>query len=284
MKRTLLVLIPLSVAALLSALFIVLLFRETQRDGEFLGPAREVAQGPSEDSSEETVRTGLDIPIPQSDPSAPDPWASRKIERHAGRFSRWNLGELPKGWDPQLAQELHDLFDQIEFSHLDDAETLDRVAKSMEEIKKLLAGLGPEALPTLGKILNVEPDFVARRRLLEGLGRLGPKSDEAPWILRDYDCARYEDPRRRSESGHVVKAMGELKNDTAFEQLRYLSQHEDHQIYRDKLLVELGNHPRRAEAIDVFDRALDDPNSHARNKAAQALGKVATEDTLDSRV
>lgn len=78
--------------------------------------------------------------------------------------------------------------------------------------------------------------------------------------------------------------MGELQNDTSFDQLRYLAENDTHRMYREKFIVELGNHPRRAEAVDVFDWGMTDPDFQTRNKSAQALGKVASEDTLDSLV
>jgi HEAT repeat protein len=238
------------------------------------------AEGNAQTAALSKIATQLDIEIPAGDPSAVDPWAPRPLERFPGKFSRWNLENVPGAWDDAVAERLHGYFDDLHFEQMDSGEVQVRVQRARENLRKYLASLGPEALPTLAKILDVEPDFIARRDLMDAIGGLGRRSDAATWILRDYYVARRSDPVNRSEIGHLIRAMGHLGSDTAYEQLRFFAEDASDGEYRDKFIVELGNHPRRDEAVDVFERTLGDESFGARNKAAQALGKVANEATL----
>ena len=114
--------------------------------------------------------------------------------------------------------------------------------------------VGPEALPTLGTILNAESDFVNRRFVIVAIGDLGPKSESATFILHDFFLARNADPQNRSEMNHVVEAMGRLQNDSSFEVLSgWIERRDDPaiQVFRDRFVKSLGEHPRRDEAVDL---------------------------------
>ncbi|MEM7263248.1 MAG: HEAT repeat domain-containing protein, partial [Planctomycetota bacterium] len=214
---------------------------------------------------------------PRGDPSQPAP---PPIKRYAGEFSRWNLEDLPDKWDPEIARLLHEYFELIDRDKYR-GDDVTEIQKIRAQLQKYLASLGPEAIPTLGKILNVEPSYISRRDLLVAIGNLGPRSEEATWILRDYYFAIREDPSSRSEMGHVIKAMGSLKNENSFEVLEWLAKNDEHRTYRDKVMTALSDHPRGAEAVPVFEGGLKDANFHVRNKAAQALKKVGDTEILD---
>ena len=272
---------PLTAALILTGLFVVLLLHQAGR------------HGPEEPATPEAVApqapppAGLLPPerIPYGTPTAPDPWKVEEPPRHGGPFYRWNLAgiDLPDDWDPEVAGRLHQLFDDMRFPGIDELEDPvigARIARAREELEEYLASLGREALPTLATILDVEPDFSARRFVFQAAGKMGPRAEEATWVLRDYYMARQGDPSNRSEVGRVIEAMGFLRNETSFEVLTHLIDDSAHRIYRDKLIVALGEHPRREDAIDVFARGMHDPSFQTRNKSAQALGKVQSPDTL----
>jgi hypothetical protein len=172
---------------------------------------------------------------------------------------------------------------EIDPKNLKKTEDLEKVR---EDFRAFLATLGPEALPTLGAILNAESDFVNRRFVIVAIGDLGPKSDDATFILHDFFLARCTDPQNRSEMLHVVKAMGSLQNDTSFQVLtNWIERRDDPamQVFRDTFVESLGDHPRREEALDLFVEQLDHgdyASTQTRNKSAQALGKVASAETL----
>jgi HEAT repeat protein len=280
------VLLPLLFACLLTGAFVVLLLRQIWQLAD--EPALGVAAAPPK---EELPRPGLKVPasrIPSDSPTVPQPYAPRERPYHAGsEFFRWNLADYPKGWDPALARKIHDFFEAMEIDFRDpDHKQLAELDKMRQELDAYLASLGPEAVPTLAAILNAESDFVDRRFLLRALGNLGPRSEEATWVLRDFFMARHEDPANRSEMGYVIDAMGKLQNDTSFEVLHHMIEEgadsrRPIRAYRDKLIEALGDHPRREEAIDTFvDSLARDAAFPTRNKAAQALGKVRSPDTL----
>jgi len=218
-------------------------------------------------------------PLPAPDPlEQPEPQ-----QRYSGDFPRWNLEELPEGWDPDIAKDLHAFFEGMEIGK-DEADRLPEVMRLREELQEYLRQLGPDAIPTLTAILDAEGDFVDRRFILYGLGGLGPESENATFALHDFFMKRYEDPGNRSELGHVILAMQELKNDTSFDVLSGWTQRRDSlalETYRHKFIAALGEHPRREEAIGLFvDTMATDARLHARNKSAQALGKIRNPNTL----
>ncbi|MCZ6793896.1 MAG: HEAT repeat domain-containing protein [Planctomycetota bacterium] len=221
--------------------------------------------------------------LPFGPPTALNPFEKPPRKRYEGKFYRWNLQEVPEGWDPEVAARIHEFLEAMEYDDLNGWETQKRLERARRELPEYLARLGPEALPTLGKILNVEPDFVARRFVFRGIGQLGPRSELATWILRGFYRARYHDPGGVSEMGRLIEAMGFLKNETSFELLSRQARNIEpgHDAYRDKFVVALGEHPRRLDAVDVFADGLDDDSFSVRNMSAQAFGKVRAAETLD---
>ena len=223
---------------------------------------------------------------PWGSPTEPDPYRRpEEVARHGGDFPRWNLKEFPEGWNPALAREIHAYFESMSVAYTDE-EKLARLRELREQFREFLASLGPQAVPTLAAILNAEGDFVHRRFILDALGNLGPQSEAATFVLRDFFMARYADPRNESEMIHVIDAMAHLKNDTSYGTLRDLIQSPDGGIeaYRRHFVAALGEHPRREESIDVFAERLhaqNEESKNVRNMAAQALGKIRSPDTLN---
>lgn len=279
-RNPLKVLAPLGVAVFLTGLFVYLLVRQSQ---EFASGATGVDSVPVAAVTPPREFTADPERIPQNDPTAPDLYKKPERPRPSGgnEFFRWNLKDFPEGWDPDVARAIHALFEEMEYDSLDEDETALRVAEARKELEGFLASLGPNALPTLATILNAEGDFVARRFLLVAIGNLGPESEEATWILRDFLFARYEDPANRSEAYHIIKNMGNLRNETSFKTLNDLIGDRRFASYRHKLVVALGDHPRREEAIGTFVDSMATGNSfQTRNMAAQALGKVRSPEAL----
>ncbi len=273
MNQRLRIAIPLVLAAVLSALFVVMLMRQVDRaDHEQpLTPKAPVA-----------VAHGKDRTIPVGPVEAPR--TAPKVVRHArdDGLHRWGLSEYPDGWDPEIAASIHAYFEKM--ADLEKNRRGLPLDDLREEVRNFLAGLGPEALPTLAAILDAEPDFVYRRFLLYAIGDLGRESDLATWILKDYLMARKDNPQAVSEVKHVIRAMGNLQNDTSFETLRELVWHPDPrmQSFRKDIIEQLGLHDRRAEAVDTMVEGLrEDTLTSNRNKWAQALKRVADPTTLD---
>lgn len=276
------VIISLSTALLLVVLFVVLLVRQSRH---YLDPAEEPtglqsAHSSLADANVAKVSAGE---LPFGSPTDPEPYKKPETKDYGGDLYRWNLGDLPEGWDREVARRIHDLFQAMEFEDLSSPDITQRVEQARKELEEYLASLGPEALPTLDKILNVEHDFVYRKFIYRGIGNLGPESDLATWILRKYYMSRYEDPRNGSEVLNLIQAMRNLKNETSFEMLSQQILEEDpgHRKYRDKFIMALGEHPRREEAVDIFSQGMDDRSFYVRNKSAQAFGKVRSVETLD---
>jgi len=81
--------------------------------------------------------------------------------------------------------------------------------------------------------------------------------------------------------GYLIKAMGKLQNDTSYDVLQDLIKNQGFSPYRDKFIWELGEHHRRDEALDFFNDGLNNETSKRnRNKYAQALGKIASPESL----
>jgi hypothetical protein len=266
------VLLPAALGAALLGLFVFLLWRRAAGPDASL---QRTAEAPASEPAEE-------IEIPHGSPTDRDPfqWPEKPRERHDGQFPRWNLKDFPPGWDAGIAGSLHSFFEAMEIDPRDKEKlaSLDEVRK---EAREFLSKLGPDSVPTLAAILNAEGDFVNRRFLLVALGDLGPESEEATFVLRDFFMARRQNPENLSELGHVIKAMGRLQNDSSFEVLGEFVVREDLHAYRGKIVEALGEHPRRDEAIGTFVRTMhEDQVIPARNMAAQALGKIRSSDTL----
>ncbi|MBN1442390.1 MAG: HEAT repeat domain-containing protein [Planctomycetes bacterium] len=269
----------LAMAAALAVLFVVLLVRQARRYAE-TASAGDAAPAAVESGGRDGPATGIRAPF--GEPTDPDPYRRPERKRFSGKYVRWNLGELPEGWDDEIAERLHGLFDALEHDHLTIGQLTETVEAAYNEISEYLASLGPEAIPTLAAILGAEPDFVARRKIFQAIGKLGPRSDEATYVLRDFFFARIgESARRTSEMIRVIEAMGYLQNQTSFDLLTDLTARPDLQPYQGDFIKALGNHPRAGEAIDVFvDSMQNSPAFNTRNDAAQALGKVRDPETL----
>jgi len=285
MSSTVRIAIPLALAFVLGTVFVLLLRSEMEQVPPPTVPPPTVVGAPERREAPEPAQSLLAAPdIPVGPVEAPATPVSR--QRFFGRedgLHRWNLAELPSGWDPALAKSLHDWFESMdEYEAAARAgESSEALEQAREELRDHLASLGPQALPTLGAILGQEPDFVYRRFLLYGIGDLGTQSEGATWYLRDYFMKRQADPENRSEVGHVVKAMERLRNDTSFEMLQDLMRNDQARPYREKLVEALGEHPRRDEAIGVFvDGMQESTSTKQRLRHAQALGKVADPNTL----
>lgn len=264
-------------ASLVAAIFIAFLLRGA-------GRSRDLAQSlPAEGRG--GVPTGR-LPIaldeyPRGSPTDPNP---EPLPRYGGDFPRWNLREFPEGWDEALAKTIHTYFERMSVDFRDEERLLE-VPAVREEFREFLSKLGPEALPTLAAILNAEGDFVNRRFLLYAIGELGPRSEMATFILRDFYLARHADPRNESEIRHVVNAMAKLQNDTAFEVLKELASSPEPSVdpHRRFFVAALGEHQRREQAVPFFvDHLHADREEaiHVRNMSAQALGKVRSRETL----
>jgi HEAT repeat protein len=261
---------PLAVGILLASIAVFFGIR-----GGRERPAPEVATAP-EDLSNVLPQ------MPHGTPTEKDPfrWPEKSPRRDGAEFPRWDLKELPDGWDASLAHSIHDYFDAMELDH-EDAEKLAAIHETRRQFQEFLDGLGPEAVPTIVAILNAEGDFVDRRFLIKALGGLGSRTEEATYALRDFFLARQVNPENRSELLHVIEAMGELKNVTSLQMLTDFARRDDLHSYRPQLVGALGDHPRREETLGTLVGIMhDDPVILARNKAAQALGKIRSEDTL----
>ncbi|HVR74969.1 MAG TPA: HEAT repeat domain-containing protein [Planctomycetota bacterium] len=267
----------------LGAFAVLVVLKSRSGRGELSRPVRSSVGDDSAGDGSATLVSPSEIPY--GDPSAPDPTKSEKLERFGGKFPRWNLRELPEGWDEATAIRIHSLFEAMEFDPMD-GEKLKNLGALRDELQDYLAQLGPEALPTLAAILNAEGDFVDRRFIIYGIGNLGPKTEGATYVLRDFFMARCARPESRTEMIHVAKAMSDLQNDSSFWTLSELIRHETETVpaiegFRSNFIEALGEHPRREEALNLFVSEIhEDPVLHARNKAAQALGKIRSPETL----
>lgn len=278
MSQNLRIAVPFSLAAILTAVIAWMAFTEAQpepADGPF--STRE-EKGPGSAPTRPLAKEE----IPRSSPTAVRRRPVRKPARKPGGFSRWDLSNLPANWNGELAQSIHSYFEMLDvYEKGRTANAASRLMKGREDLRNFLAGLGPESLETLATILNSEPDFVYRRFMLVAIGDLGPKTEGATWALRDYFVSRSPDPQNRSEMGHLIKAMGQLQNNTSFDVMQDLIKTPGYSPYRDKFIWELGEHNRRDEAVDFFNAGLSSETSKTnRNRYAQALGKIARSDSL----
>ena len=278
MSQKIRIAIPLSLAAVLTVLFVFLVLSELQ-DPATEEPGPEARQEPAEGVPQRPVARG---DIPTGPPSEPRRRVQKRRVPAADGFSRWHLPKLPPNWNAELAKDLHTYFELLDkYERGRSANSAALLMKKREELREFLAGLGPESLETLSMILNSEPDFVYRRFMLAAIGDLGPKTEGATWALRDYFVARQSNPGHRSEMGYLINAMGKLQNDTSYDVLQDLIKNPGFSPYRDKFIWELGEHHRRDEALDFFNDGLNNETSKRnRNKYAQALGKIASPESL----
>jgi HEAT repeat protein len=261
---------PLSLGVLLASFAVFFAVRGTREQ-----PAPEGEAAPAD-------LPGVAEQMPYGSPTEKDPfhWPEKPAPRPGAEFPRWDLKEFPEGWDARIAHSIHDYFDAMELD-LRDEDKLVSLHETRKQFEEFLEGLGPEAVPTLVAVLNAEGDFVDRRFLIKALGNLGPRTEEATYALRDFFLARRQNEENRSELLHVIEAMGALQNETSLQTLTDFSKRDDLHSYRPKLVEALGEHPRREETVGTLVGIMhDDPVILARNKAAQALGKIRSEGTL----
>ncbi len=265
---------PIAVGAGLIAVFIFLLLRNAD-ESRPVAPAPPVAAGPPVAAA---PTSSWDIPLGSPTERVqitPPPPAKPGLDR-------WTLDDVPTGWNPQVAEHLAGFFARMEVTADKSAEQLIDLAKAREEIAEYLKNLGPEAIPTLSKILRVETDFVNRRFILYGLGNLGPRSEDATIALLDFYNARKDLEGSRSEVNHVIDAMKYLKNDSAYQMMgSFVDDKTTSSEDCDKFVQALGEHPRREEAEGRFiEKLRGHPDRSVRNHAAQALGKVKNKNSL----
>jgi HEAT repeat protein len=270
---------PLAVGLFLVGLFVVLLIR--YRDPittEKAAPPRKPATA-SHKGIQAPVNgiVAVDLEkIQKKPPPAP----------HGKGPERWSFERIPEGWDPVIAAEIARYFDAMGVLNPTEPEVIQALYEAREQIEKYLAGLGPEAIPTLNAILGAEPDFGNRRFLLYALGNLGPQSEEATYALLDFYKRSRDIVEARSEMGHLIEAMSRLKNETAYQQFNEQLDDESTPIdLKDKFIQALGKHPRAGQSLDQFKKYMEyeeDPN--IRNHSAQALGGIQDPQSLDSLI
>ncbi len=263
------IVIPITCGVGLIALFVFLLLRNADEP-------KPVAPAPKQAASESA--NAWEIPLG----SPTEPVQSTPPQPAGAGLERWTLDNLPAGWNPQVAEHLAGFFARMEMTPDISQERLIDLAKAREEIADYLKSLGPEAIPTLSKILRVETDFVNRRFLLYALGDLGPKSEDATIALLDFYTARKDVPGSRSEVNHIVDAMKRLKNDTAYQMMgSFIDDQATSPEDCDKFIQALSEHPRREESEGRFiEKMRAHSDRSVRNHAAQALGKVKSKNSL----
>ena len=275
MSQRLRLAIPLVCALALCILFVVFLVLQANRTDEssLATPPAAVAAAAVESDWDGYGK------LPEGPPEAPD--EAPRVSKRRGKdgLFRWNLSDYPEGWDAEIALSVHNYFETM--MRLEKAAPGPELDALREEFAAYLAGLGPDALPTFGAILNAESDFVFRRFMLYAIGDLGPQSEDATYMLKDYFMARQRNPKSLSEVKHVLRAMGRLQNDTSFDVLQNMTWDEELAPHRKNIVEQLGDHVRRDEAVDFFvDGLRKDTHTMNRNKWAQAIKKLRNPDTL----
>ena len=253
--------------------------------GCFLLLWNESGQAHLETPSPTTIPKPARIPAPgesiehsrDGDPFRPPPSVEKgPVSVPAGTGpKRWDLQRLPAGWNPELAARIASWFEAMDVSD-HDSEKLKKIEDVRDALEAFLKTLGPEALPTLGAILKAEPDFLNRRFMLRALGDLGPKSEDTTFVLHEFYLDRRSQLGSRSETNHVIEAMGRLRNETAFTDLQSFIETPETSAYdRDKFVQALGDHPRSVEALPQFlHLGHEDQDVGTRNHAWQAVGKM----------
>jgi HEAT repeat protein len=277
MGNRLRVFVPLCLGLGLVGVFIYLIWDEVGRSE----PAP-IVPPPAPALSQPPAETPMPIAAvapgqPPGDPG--DPLSFESPPRPPGEgLQRWNMDKLPEGWDPALAGQIADFFDKMDVSGFteEDQEKLKDLQDVREEFRNFLKSLGPEDLATLDAILKNEVDFGNRRFLLEAIGDLGPRSEEATFSLLDFYLRSRDRQGGRSETNHVIEAMGRLKNGTSYESITSMIDDASTSSYdRNKFVQALGEHPRREESISRFvAHGREDDDVGTRNHAWQAIGKM----------
>jgi len=267
------ILAPLCFGLALVGVFVYLIWNEVRH-----GDTSPVAPQPPVVGPAPQAPKRADPPVRA--PRDSNPLSFEKTPRPPGQgLQRWNIDKLPEAWDPALAARLADFFDQMDVSAEfteEDIEKLKKLEDVRDKLREFLKSLGPESLVTLDAILKNEVDFGNRRFLLEAIGDLGPRSEEATLSLLDFYLRTRDRQGGRSETNHVIEAMGRLKNATSYESLSGMIDDPSTTSYdRNKFVQALGEHPRREESISRFvAHGRDDDDVGTRNHAWQAIGKM----------
>ncbi len=281
MNQHLRIAIPLSLAVVLSICFMILL-RDRMEDSESTVAEPAVVVEAPKKRIPGNPKFAADSPIGTVEEPEKTPPKRRFYGRKDGLF-RWNIQELPKGWDPTLAKSVHNYFelmDKLEAATKANDSGAD-LEKARQELRDMLAALGPDALATLDAILNHEGDFVYRRFLMNGIGEMGAESELATLKLRDYFMKRQKEQSQTSEAKHVIKAMAKLQNGSSFEVLQQLISDKNVSRFRTDLIEALGEHHQREQAAGfIADGLHESSRKTVRNKFAQALGKIRSPDSL----
>lgn len=266
---------PLAAGLALIALFAFFLWDHAGGERPLPQGTRPPGRPPPPLSTLVSVEARTDPMFQQMERRKPGPPPGEGLER-------WNIEKMPEGWDPELAGRLARFFEDMDVTDPERGDKIENLDATREQLRAFLASLGPEAIPTLSAVLSVETDFVNRRFLIYALGDLGPRSEEATFALADFYESTRGTPGARSETNHVIKAMGSLKNETSFQFIGDYIDNPDTSSYdRDKLIQVLGEHPRRDEAIPRFVAGMrDERDVNTRNHSAQALGKIRQPRTL----
>lgn len=269
--------IPLLAGIVLLAVSAILMVRLQGDAGKVDSPA---AGG----TLQEFIRKNVieEPPVPQA--KGPELIEQRPAPRPPGEgLKRWSLDHIPEEWNEELALKIAGFFDAMFAAVQSDGDQGPRLEELREALAAYLASLGPEAIPTLSAILGSEVDFVNRRFLITALGNLGPLAEEATYALLELYSKSREQYLARTEMGHVIDAMGSLKNETAYNEITKAIDDPGTQAwYRDKFIQALGDHPRAAEAVPGIVNVLEtDQDPSCRNHAAQYLGKVRKPEAID---
>lgn len=138
-------------------------------------------------------------------------------------------------------------------------------AERVQQVRELARTGGPEATRELAQILASEPDPALRRLAIGALAGLGDPAASAPIAnaLRDED---------RAVRVQAVRALHNLLGD---EVAPYLADVValDHEVAVRMMAVQLAANLEGGPAVEVLERALNDPDEEVREMAAAALGR-----------
>ncbi len=142
MSQKIRIAIPLSLAAVLTVLFVFLVLSELQDPETGGAPAPEARQEPSEGIPQRPVARG---DVPTGPPSEPRRRVQKRRVPAADGFSRWHLPKLPPNWNAELAKDIHTYFELLDkYERGRSANSAGLLMKKREELREFLAGLGPE--------------------------------------------------------------------------------------------------------------------------------------------
>ena len=150
-------------------------------------------------------------------------------------------------------------------------ERFEKLLARREALDEFLAQLGPEAIPMLVALLEREPDFLNRRRLIMALGEIG--SDRAADELVNHYW-RLFDGDQETELNYAIKALGLVQSPHSFGLLTGMIEDADAIPHRYRFVEQLGRHRDNVQAVPTFIRVADSANEpyfKTRSRAALAL-------------